>query len=112
MRSACHRPSTVRCPAVPIEPGLPLRLGRFDAGAVGYGAAPGVYTVASINARENTVRLRDDDGNTAEVYIQERAFDVETLAVGDVVAVDFLMQGDGADRLEAASIDRLEVDTR
>lgn len=99
-------------PGRPIRPGLPLRPGRFDSSGVSYGAPPGVYTVASINARENTVRLRDDDGNSADVYIQERALDVETLAVGDVVAVDFLLQGDSEDRLEAASIEKLEVDTR
>lgn len=99
-------------PGRPIRPGLPLRPGRFDSGGVSYGAAPGVFTVASINARDNAVRLRDDAGNTADVYIQERVLDVETLAVGDIVAVDFLVQGDSEDRLEAASIDKLEVDTR
>lgn len=99
-------------PGRPVRPGLPLRPGRFDAGGVSYGAAPGVFTVVSISARDNMVRLRDEDGNTADVYISERVIDVETLAVGDVVAVDFLMQGDGDDRLEAASIEKLYAETR
>lgn len=34
------------------------------------------------------------------------------LAAALSVAVDFLVQGDGDDRLEAASIDRLDVETR
>lgn len=96
----------------PVRPGLPLRPGRLDTGGVNYGAAPGIFTVVSVSARDNAVRLRDEGGNTADVIVSERLLDVETLKAGDVVAVDFLVQGDGGERLEAASIDVLELDTR
>lgn len=96
----------------PGRPDLPLRPGRLDSGAVGYGYAPGVFTVASVRARDNTVRLQDKDGNAADVYINERLFDVETLSAGDVVVVDFFVPGDGDDRLEAASIEKLEPVSR
>lgn len=99
-------------PGRAVRPGLPLRPGRFDTGGVNYGAAPGIFTVVSINARDNSVRLRDDDGNAADVNVSERVIDVETLKVGDVVAVDFLVQGDGGDALEAASIEVLELESR
>lgn len=99
-------------PGRSVRPGLPLRPGRFDTGGVNYGAAPGIFTVVSINARDNSVRLRDDEGNAADVTVNERVVDVETLKVGDVVAVDFLVQSDGDDALEAASIEVLELEPR
>jgi len=99
-------------PGRPVRPGLPLRPGRFDSGGANYGAAPGIFTVVSISARDNTVRLGDEDGNAADVAVSERVLDVETLNAGDVVAVDFLVQGDGDERLEAASIEILELESR
>lgn len=92
----------------PGRPDLPRRPGRLDSSGVNYGSAPGLFTVVSINARDNTFRLRDDDGNAADVYVDERLLDVETLSAGDVVVVDFFVRGDNDDRLEAASIEKLE----
>lgn len=99
-------------PGRPVRPGLPLRPGRLDSNGVNYGAAPGIFTVVSISARDNMVRLRDEDGNAADVAVSERLLDVETLNAGDVVAVDFLVQGEGDERLEAASIEVLELESR
>ena len=96
----------------PGRPDLPLRPGRLDPGGANYGYAPGVFTVVSFDARDNTVRLRDDEGNAADVYVSERLFDVETLRAGDVVVVDFFVRDDGNDRLEAASIEKLEPMSR
>ena len=92
----------------PGLPDLPLRPGRLDPGGVNYGSAPGVFTVVSVSARDNTLRLRDENGNAADVYVNERLFDVETLSAGDVVVVDFFVRNDDADRLEAALIEKLE----
>jgi hypothetical protein len=88
------------------RPGRPGRPGRFY-GGVNYGAAPGVFTVAAVNTRDSLLQLRDEDSRTAEVYVSPRLFDVATLKVGDQVVVDFFVQGDNDDRLEAASIERL-----
>lgn len=96
----------------PGRPDLPLRPGRLDAAGANYGYAPGVFAVVSVDARDNTVRLRDDDGNSAVVYVSERLFDVETLSAGDVVVVDFFVRDDGNDRLEAASIEKLDPASR
>jgi hypothetical protein len=91
----------------PSQPGSrPGRPGRFY-GGVNYGAAPGVFTVAAVNTRDSLLQLRDEDSRMAEVYISPRLFDVATLKVGDQVVVDFFVQGDNDDRLEAASIERL-----
>lgn len=92
----------------PGRPDLPLRAGRLDPSGVNYGSAPGVFTVVSVSARDNMLRLRDEAGNSADVYVNERLFDVETLSAGDVVVVDFFVRDDNTDRLEAASIEKLE----
>lgn len=89
-----------------VRPGRPGRPGRFY-GGVNYGAAPGVFSVAAVNTRDSLLQLRDEDSRTAEVYVSPRLFDVETLKVGDQVVVDFFVQDDNDDRLEAASIERL-----
>ena len=96
----------------PGGPDLPLRPGRLDPSGVNYGSAPGVFTVVSISARDNTLRLRDADGNAAEVYVDERLLDVETLSAGDVVVVDFFVGNDNADRIQAALIEKLEPASR
>lgn len=88
------------------RPGRPGRPGRVY-GGVNYGAAPGVFIVAAVNARDSVLQLRDEDSRTAEVYVNPRLLDVATLKVGDQVVVDFFVQGDNDDRLEAASIERL-----
>ena len=92
----------------PGRPDLSLRPGRLDPGGVNYGSAPGVFAVVSVSARDNTLRLRDEGGNAADVYVNERLFDVEALSAGDVVAVDFFVRDDNDDRLEAALIEKLE----
>ncbi|MGZ8981343.1 MAG: hypothetical protein ACXW2D_11390 [Burkholderiaceae bacterium] len=96
----------------PGRPDVSPRPGRLDPGGVNYGSAPGVFTVVSISARDNRVRLRDDDGNAADVYVNERLFDVEALSAGDVVAVDFFVKDDNDDRIEVASIEKLELVSR
>lgn len=96
----------------PGRPDLSLRPGRLDSSGVNYGSAPGVFTVVSVSARENTARLRDDGGNVADVYVNERLFDVETLRAGDVVVVDFFVRDANDDRLAAASIEKLEQVSR
>lgn len=62
----------------------------------------------SVNATDNTLRLRDDGGNSADVYVSERLFDVEALNAGDMVLVDFFVQDDNEGRLEVASIEKVE----
>jgi hypothetical protein len=42
------------------------------------------------------------------VYVSPRLLDLATLQAGDEVAVDFFVPKDTDDRLEAASIDKLE----
>ena len=71
-----------------------------------------MFTVVSVSARDNTARLRDDDSNVADVYVNERLFDVETLSAGDVVVVDFFVRDDNDDRLAAVSIEKLEQVSR
>jgi hypothetical protein len=95
----------------PSRPGRPdrvVRPGRLGPGGINYGAAFGAYTVVSVRERDDVVRLRDDDGNAADVYVSQRLFDLSTLKPGDVVAVDFFAGGDNDERLEAATIEKVE----
>jgi hypothetical protein len=93
--------------ARPIRPRLdrPLVAGRFDPGAgVAGGALPGVYVVLAVDARNETLQLRDEGGRTGIVHVSDDLFDIETLKPGDEVEVDFLVPQPGSTRLEAGGI--------
>ena len=105
--------SSVRAqrPAQPIArpPGLrpggtPLP-GRFDPGiGVASGALPGVYVVVGVDAKAETLQLRDEGGRTAVVHVNDDLFELESLKPGDEVEVDFLVPHAGSSRLEAAAV--------
>jgi hypothetical protein len=105
--SLAQRPTQPIYRPLPGRPGRPVYPGRFYGGN-NYGAAPGVFTVVAVNSRDGLLRLRDQNGQSAEVYVSPRMFDLDTLNVGDEVAVDFFVGGDNDDRLEAASLDKVE----
>ena len=102
-----QRTSTPSYRPLPGRPGRPLRPGGLY-GGMNYGPAPGVFIVNAVNTRDSLLQLRDQDGRTADVYVSPRLFDLATLQAGDEVAVDFFVPDDKDDRLEAASIDKLE----
>lgn len=95
-------------PGRPGHPGGAVRPGRFYEGGMNYAPAAGVFKVNAVDTRENIVKLSDADGRTADVYVNPRSFDLTTLKPGDEVAVDFFVPDDNDDRLEAASIYKLE----
>jgi hypothetical protein len=107
-RAFAQRPSQPIYRPIPGRPGRPLRPGRFYSGGTNYAPAAGVFTVSAVNSRDNMLTLRDEGGGSAEVYVNPRLFDLDTLKTGDEVAVDFFVPDDNDDRLEAASIDKLE----
>jgi len=97
-------------PAHPIArpPGMrpgPLVPGRFDStGGVASGALPGVYVVVGVDARADTLQLRDEGGRTSAVHVNDRVLDLDSLKSGDEVEVDFLVPEPGSTRLEAGNI--------
>lgn len=113
----CAMAQLIQRPVQPIyrptrpggRPDRPYRPGRLDTGGVNYGSAAGVFTVVSVRTRDHIVRLRDENGNAADVYVSERLFDLDDLQSGDAVAVDFFAPGDNDDQIQAASIEKLEV---
>lgn len=105
--AVAQRPSQPIYRPVRGRPDRPLHPGRFS-GGVNYGAAPGTFIVVAVDTRDQVVRLRDEDGRTADVYVSPRLFDLAVLVPGDAVVVDFYVPDDNDDRLEAASIDKLE----
>jgi len=64
--------------------------------------------VNAVRARDNILQLRDDSGLSADVYVDPDLFDLSTLQTGDQIAVDFFVPEDNDDRLEAASIWKVE----
>ena len=88
------------------RPDRPYVPGRFDpsAGGVPSGPLPGVFTVVAVDARENTIQLRDDGGRSGTVHVDPDLFDVETLKTGEQVEVDFLVPEAGSTKFEAAGI--------
>jgi hypothetical protein len=99
-----HRPST-GLPNIPLRPG---RLRPYTTGDPAGGALPGVFKVQAVKGRDNIVQLRDEDGRTADVYVDSHVYDLSTLSEGDEVAVDFFVPNDSNDRLEAASFFKLD----
>jgi len=102
-------------PAHPIarppgqRPGGPLRPGRFDSsGGVASGALPGVYVVVAVDAKAETIRLRDSGGRTGTVHVNTDMFDLESLKAGDEVEVDFVVPAPGSTKLEAGGIWRVQ----
>ena len=95
-------------PPRPDRPAVPGRFYPEAAGAVAAAPQAGMFTVQAVNARANTVQLRDDGGRSAEVYVEPGFFDLGTLQAGDQVEVDFFVPEAGDERLEAAGIWKLE----
>lgn len=107
--SLAQRPAQpIGRPGRPGLPGQPLRPGRFYEGGVNYAPAAGVFKVEAVNTRDNILRLSGDNGRSGDVYVNPRMFDLSTLKPGDQVAVDFFVPGDNDDRIEAASVYKLE----
>ncbi len=102
----------IRRPLPPGRPNVPLAPGRIyprtSGGVAGSAPSPGAFTVSAVQARDNIFRLRDADGRSADVYVDPNIFDLSTLQAGDEVAVDFFEPEQGDDRLEAASVWKLE----
>ena len=90
----------------PGGPGGPLGPGRFprDSAGVNRAPSPGVYVVRAVSDRDDTIRLSDDQGQTADVYVRPDVFDISKLKAGDQVAVDLIMPHGKGSRLEAASL--------
>ena len=87
------------------RPGGPLARGRFSQeGGVASGALPGVYVVVAVDAEGETLQLRDDDGRTALVHVNEDRFDLGSLKTGDEVEVDFFVPNPGSNRIEAGGL--------
>lgn len=90
----------------PGGPGGPLGPGRLprDSDGVNRAQLPGVFVVLAVNDREDTVRISDDQGQTADVYVRPDVFDISKLKPGDRVAFDLIMPHGKGSRLEAASL--------
>ena len=90
----------------PGGPGGPLGPGRFpgDSDGVNRVPLPGIYVVRAVSDRDDTIRLSDDQGQVADVYVRPDVFDISKLKPGDRVAVDLIMPHGKGSRLEAASL--------
>jgi hypothetical protein len=78
--------------------------GRFDTAGVASGALPGVYVVIAVDAKAETLQLRDEAGRTGLLHVNEDLFDLDTVKPGDEVEVDFLVPDPGSTKLEAGGL--------
>jgi len=90
--------------ARPPRPAGPLLPGRFAADGVASGTVPGVYVVVDVDAKADTLRLRDQGGRTGLVHVNADMFELESLKPGDEVEVDFMVPDPGSQRLEAGGL--------
>lgn len=94
--------------------GGPLRPGRLPpwttGGVASAAALPGTFTVVSVNRMQNMLKLRDDGGRNADVFVRPDLYDLSTLKPGDEVAIDFLVPDGGETRLAAGAIFKIEPD--
>lgn len=109
--SVAQRPSNPIARPLPGRPGGPLGPGRLPATTGGVArSAPqfGVYLVRAVDKRQYIVRLSDDGGRSADVYVDPDIYDLSQLQAGDEVMVDFFVPNNSGDRLEAASMAKLD----
>jgi hypothetical protein len=88
-----------------LRPDGSILAGRFGAGdGVASGALPGLFVVVAVNAKDDTLQLRDEGGRTDTVHVNGDMFDLESLKPGDEVEVDFVLPQPGGAKFEAGNI--------
>ena len=66
--------------------------------------AIGVLEVLAVRPADRVIRLRDKEGKTADVHVQEHVYDLSKLKAGDKVRVDFFQPTQGDPRVRAAGV--------
>lgn len=66
--------------------------------------AIGALEVLSVRPADRVIRLRDKEGKSADVHVQEHVYDLSKLKAGDKVKVDFFRPVDGDTQLRAAGV--------
>jgi hypothetical protein len=90
--------------------GLPTAAAQEDGvrrnrgGTINLAPLPAVYIVLAVDDYHRIVRLRARSGATADVHVPEGVYDLERLAPGDRVRVDFRVPNEGDPQLAAATI--------
>jgi hypothetical protein len=73
-------------------------------GGVNRAPLPGIFTVVSVDAYNQIVRLRADDGSVEGVFVDSNTFDVSTLSPGDRIQVNFLEPDGATSQLRAGNV--------
>jgi hypothetical protein len=81
-----------------------LRPGTIPAEEAYAPMAIGVLEVLSVRPADRVIRLRDKQGKSADVHVQEHVYDLSKLKAGDKVRVDFFQPVEGDTQLRAAGI--------
>ncbi len=63
-----------------------------------------VFEVLSVRTSDRTVRLKGQDGRSADVHVDHHVYDLSKLKVGDKVKVDFFQPDEGDKAMRAAGI--------
>jgi hypothetical protein len=77
---------------------------RNESGSINWAPLPATYTVVAVNSHRRTVTVRDRDGAVAEVRVEPHIFDLDRIAPGDPITIDFYEPDGRHDGLAAGAI--------
>ena len=66
--------------------------------------AIGALEVLSVRLADRVIRLRDKDGKSSDVHVQEHVYDLSMLKAGDKIKVDFFQPAEGDTQMRAAGV--------
>ena len=81
-----------------------LRPGTIPADELYAPMAVGTLEVLSVRPADRVIRLRDKEGKSADVHVQQHVYDLSKLKPGDKVKVDFFQPAEGDTQLRAAGV--------
>lgn len=81
-----------------------LRPGTIPADELYAPMAIGTLEVLSVRPADRVIRLRDKEGKSADVHVQQHVYDLSKLKPGDKVKVDFFQPAEGDTQLRAAGV--------
>jgi hypothetical protein len=77
---------------------------RIQSGGINWAPVPGDYTVVSVDAYHRIVTLAGPAGNATEVHVPGYVYDLDELAAGDRIRVDFFADRNDDQEMTAATI--------
>jgi hypothetical protein len=62
---------------------------RNESGSINWAPLPSSYTVVAVDSHRRTVTVRDRDGAVVEVRVDPHIYNLDRIAAGDQITIDF-----------------------